>query len=458
MPSEAALNVETEANLVTRMEEALAAADGGALKNCVLDMDGAELCHAFFRLDEADQSQFLVVAPVELSTRVLEHLPSVERVILLDRLEPDEAVRAMSGLQVCDQAGIIDEISDNDGEMFYKAMPDAVEQEVRAIISYEEGTAGRLMQPKPTFLLDTLTIGEAVQLIATSEDLALELDGERPIIASAEGLYRGVLPLRAMLSANRARSLSRVADELEPLRDLADLDEVRDWFEWYDEARAPIVDGHGKLVGILDYDTVADVMAERKETDAMKVRGVIGDELRSMPTLFRARRRLAWLSANIVLNIIAASVISAYEETLAAVIVLAVFLPMVSDMSGCSGNQAVAVSMREISLGLARPSDALRIWWKEVSVGLINGVALGIIIGLVAWIWKGIPVLGLVIGVALAINTLIAVSIGGVVPLLLKRFNVDPAVASGPLLTTITDMAGFFLVLGLATLFLPYLT
>ena len=171
----------------------------------------------------------------------------------------------------------------------------------------------------------------------------------------------------------------------------------------------------------------------------------------------RSRRRLAWLSANIILNIIAASVISAYEETLAAVIAIAVFLPMVSDMSGCSGNQAVAVTMRELALGLARPSDALRVWRKEVVVGLINGVALGLLIGLVAWVWKGNPYLGLVIGIALALNTLIAVSIGGVVPLLLKRFGQDPAVASGPLLTTVTDMAGFFLVLSLATVFLPLL-
>ena len=176
-----------------------------------------------------------------------------------------------------------------------------------------------------------------------------------------------------------------------------------------------------------------------------------------MPLRIRSRRRLAWLSVNIVLNIIAASVISAYEQTLAAVIAIAVFLPMVSDMSGCSGNQAVAVTMRELSLGLVRPVDAFRVWWKEGSVGLINGIVLGILIGLVAWIWKGNAYLGLVIGLALALNTLIAVSIGGVVPLLLKQLGQDPAIASGPLLTTVTDMAGFFLVLSLATFFMPYL-
>ncbi|NNK33873.1 MAG: magnesium transporter, partial [Xanthomonadales bacterium] len=173
--------------------------------------------------------------------------------------------------------------------------------------------------------------------------------------------------------------------------------------------------------------------------------------------LLRSRRRLSWLSANIGLNIIAASVIAVYEDTLSAVIALAVFLPIVSDMSGCSGNQAVAVSMRELTLGAAEPRDVARVWGKEVSVGLINGSVLGLLLGLAAWAWKGNPLLGMVVGAALALNTVLAVSIGGTVPLLLKRFGVDPAVASGPLLTTITDMCGFFLVLSLASMVLPSL-
>ena len=176
-----------------------------------------------------------------------------------------------------------------------------------------------------------------------------------------------------------------------------------------------------------------------------------------MPLLLRSRRRLAWLSANIGLNVIAASVISLYQDTIAAVIAIAVFLPMVSDMSGCSGNQAVAVSLRELSLGLVKPVDALRVWAKEASVGIINGVVLGVLIAVVAWLWKGSPFLGLVIGFALALNTVIAVSIGGLVPLLLTRLGQDPAIASGPLLTTITDVAGFFLVLSLATMMMPLL-
>jgi len=133
---------------------------------------------------------------------------------------------------------------------------------------------------------------------------------------------------------------------------------------------------------------------------------------------------------------------------------LAVFLPMVSDMSGCSGNQAVAVSMRELSLGLVRPTEIMRVLGKEISLGILNGLALGILLGGVAYLWKGNPFLGLVVGGALAVNTVVAVCLGGLIPLLLKRIRLDPALVSSPLLTTVTDMCGFFFVLSFASLLL----
>ena len=177
-----------------------------------------------------------------------------------------------------------------------------------------------------------------------------------------------------------------------------------------------------------------------------------------MPLWTRSRRRLSWLSVNIVLNLGAAAVIAAFQDTLQAVIALAIFLPIISDMSGCSGNQAVAVSMRELSLGLIRPGEVLRVWLQEIGVGFINGTVLGVLVAAAAILYDGNPYLGLVVGLALAINTLVAVSIGGTVPLLVKRFGFDPAIASGPLLTTVTDMCGFFLVLGIASTMIDQLT
>jgi magnesium transporter len=176
-----------------------------------------------------------------------------------------------------------------------------------------------------------------------------------------------------------------------------------------------------------------------------------------MPLLARSTGRLSWLSVNVFLNILAASVIAIYQDTLAHAIILAVFLPIISDMSGCSGNQAVAVSIRELTVGLVKPHELLHVLGKEIGLGAINGVALGLLLGGAAFLWKENPYLGLVVGGSLALNTIVAVALGGLLPLILRGLKFDPALASGPILTTVTDMCGFFILLQLASATLPHL-
>jgi magnesium transporter len=255
---------------------------------------------------------------------------------------------------------------------------------------------------------------------------------------------------------------ARLADILQPamsVKDTTRLDELESFFDENNISAVPVVDENNLMLGVVRRRAVYDAVAERAEADHLKSQGIVGgEELRSMPIGVRSRRRLSWLSVNILLNVVAASVIAQFQDVLSAVIILAVFLPIISDMSGCSGNQAVAISMRELSLGIIRRADLFYVWRKEVVVGVINGATLGSLIAMIAWIWQGNGWLGLVVGLALAINTVLAVSIGGTVPIILKSLKIDPAVASGPILTTITDMCGFFLLLGSASLMLPLLT
>jgi magnesium transporter len=158
-----------------------------------------------------------------------------------------------------------------------------------------------------------------------------------------------------------------------------------------------------------------------------------------------------------VLNIVAVSVIAWYEQTLTALIALAVFLPILSDMGGCAGNQAVAVTLRELALGVLRVTEIGRVLAKEAALGLLNGVLLGILLAVVAWLWKGNPWLGLVVGGALALQSVLATCLGGALPLLLKRLRIDPALAAGAILTSITDLCGFFLALYFANAMMPWL-
>jgi magnesium transporter len=269
----------------------------------------------------------------------------------------------------------------------------------------------------------------------------------------------GVARIRDIVFASPDTRLSDIVRPAVTVRDSTTLDDLENLFDESTFTAVPVVDDDNRMLGVVRRRAVYDAVAERADAEHMKSQGIVGgEELRSMPTQLRSRRRLSWLSINIVLNLIAASVIAQFQDVLSAVIVLAVFLPIISDMSGCSGNQAVAVSMRELSLGVIKPSDFYYVWRKEAVIGVINGTVLGLLIAAVAWVWQGNAWLGLVVGFALSVNTLVAVSIGGTVPVVLKALKVDPAVASGPILTTVTDMCGFFLLLGTASLLLPVLT
>ena len=376
---------------------------------------------------------------------------------LVERLEPIDAAVILESMPVEEQADLIGDIRTKSADAILSEMEPTAAGGVRNLVQHDPDTAGGLMRAEVFSFPAVATVGDVLTEL-TKEDSAFErYKGQHPYIIDENGCLVGVVSLRNLLLSQRSQPLSSIMAEAVSVAPETKLADLQDLLREKPFLGLPVTNYRGLIIGTVSRTAVSDAVKEKADQNQLRVQGIVDDEIRSMPTLIRSRRRLAWLSINIVLNIIAASVIALYEETLAAVISLAVFLPIVSDMSGCSGNQAVAVSMRELTLGLTRPLDVTRVWFKEASVGIINGIVLGILLGLAAWLWKGNPFLGLVVGAALAINTIIAVSLGGTVPLVLRRFGADPAVASGPILTTLTDMAGFFLVLSLATYSMPLL-
>jgi magnesium transporter len=439
------------------MESLLAKADADSLSALFDSMPLSDGLRELLRLSPKERDAVLSLLPPEQAARLIEEAPNEMAVELVEGLEPGKAAEIIEELDSDIQADVIGELDQQDADAILAEMDAEDAADVRQLVAYDDYTAGGLMVAEAFTFQESDTVRAVLHRFVTEDDDFERYRGQHPYIVDREGRPIGVVSLRSLLTSRRSAKLTEIMTRPVTVAASASLDALQDLFDKYPFLGLPVIETDGRLVGVVARAAVDVAALERAESEGLRRHGVVGDELRSMPLTVRARRRLAWLSANIVLNVIAASVISAYEETLAAVIAIAIFLPMVSDMSGCSGNQAVAVTMRELSLGLVRPVDMARVWVKEASVGIVNGVALGVLIGIVAWIWKGSFFLGLVIGTALALNTLIAVSIGGVVPLLLKRIGQDPAVASGPLLTTITDMAGFFLVLSLANAMMPYL-
>jgi len=438
------------------LSDAVVASDKTQVADIVESISSHEALRQVSLMDSDERDQLLVMLGPETAAELIEEAPDELAVTMIEHLEVSEAAKIMEELHTDTQADIVQEMESESSEALLSAMDSVSAEGVRKLSQYDADTAGGLMELETfSFPVDD-TVGSVLKSLIDGHEAFERHRGQHPYILDENERLVGVVSLRDMLRSKRSVQLADIMHEPVSVHADTTQEELADLFDDHPFLGIPVVDEQGILLGVVSRLEVAEAELERAEHESLS-RQQISDELRSMPTLLRSKRRLAWLSSNIVLNIIAASVISAYEETLAAVIAIAVFLPMVSDMSGCSGNQAVGVSMRELSLGLTRPVDLFHVLKKELGVGVINGIVLGILIGVVAWIWKGNPYLGVVIGLALTMNTLLAVSIGGTVPLILKNFGIDPAVASGPLLTTVTDMAGFFLVLSLATLFMPQL-
>ena len=412
----------------------LHARDAEGLEKLLDPLSLSETLREVLALEPDERAALLSLLPPDVAAEIVEEAPNEIAVQLVGDLDSREAVQIIEELTSDIQADLIGEMDEEEAEAILSGMDRKDAREVRKLASYEDDTAGGIMQAEVFTFSKSDTVGRVLKRLAADDE---EGEFERyrsqhPYVLDSRKRPVGVVSLRGLLTAKRSQPLTEIM--VKPITVSVDtpLEDLRDIFDEHPFLGLPVVDAKGALAGVVSRYALDEAILERAEFDALKTQGVIGDELRSMPLSIRYRRRLSWLSANIGLNIVAAAVISAYESTLAAVIAIAVFLPMVSDMSGCSGNQAVAVTMRELSLGLVRPADMIRVWLKEISVGLINGTALGVLIGLVAWMWKGNPMLGAVIGVALCINTIIAVSIGGTVPLVLKRFNQDPAVRQRP--------------------------
>jgi magnesium transporter len=421
-------------------------------------VDSVTLLHAVFQLTPDEQRKLLSAVSAQRAAHLVEDFPSSHGADLIEEMSAQEAAPILEEMASNYRVDVLAEMDSEDTEAILEYLEEGDVKEIRDLISYPPDVAGGLMITEfARYPRDALVRDVVEELTGHERDYEF-LTVHYIYVVVKKHLLVGVIRLRDLVFADPDARIGSITTKAKSVQANASLAELDQFFFDNDIAAVPVVDERNYLLGIVRRRSLLEALAERSESDQMKIAGIVGgEELRSMPILLRSRRRLSWLSINIVLNIIAASVIALYEDTLSAVIALAVFLPIVSDMSGCSGNQAVAVSMRELSLGATEPRDVARVWRKELSVGLINGLALGLLLGFAAWVWKGNSVLGLVVGLALALNTVLAVSIGGTVPLVLRRLKIDPAVASGPLLTTITDMCGFFLVLSLASLVLPNL-
>lgn len=432
------------------------AAGAGALLESLSVTDRSLLID---RLDDESQEQLMVLITPVQAAELLDKMAPAQAVDILDGIDPGRAADIVEEMDSDAAADMLGELEAHEAEAILGKMEPEEAKEARDLLAYDEDTAGGLMRSEfLAYPLDA-TVNDVTEDMRANAAIYTDYDVQYAYIVDAENHPVGVLRLRDLLLSTPATSVTKIMlQHPQVVNHAMEQDELARLFADKGFVGLPVVDDEQRLIGVVMRKSVREAAAEDVTEDFLKISGLGGkEELRSMPLIVRSRRRLSWLSINIALNVIAASVIAVYQDTLSQVIALAVFLPIISDMSGCSGSQAVAVSIRELALGLVRPMEMFRVLGKEMAVGCINGLALGAMLGAVTFFWKGNLWLGAVVGGALMVNTIVAVSLGGLIPLALKRMDMDPALASGPILTTVTDMCGFFFVLSMATLVLPHL-
>lgn len=435
--------------------------DAAAVQAALELLPPNETAWALSRMDEGERRMLIELLDPEEAADLLLELSDEQAADLLEEASADDAAAIVEQMPASDQADLLSDVDPEHVEAILEAMSQEDGAVARKLMEYPEDTAGGLMDVRFLAFPQEKTIAQVLDDLRANVDTYSDYEVQYVYVTGGGKRLTGVLRLRDMVMTRPSVPIGDIMIETPiSLLDQATLPELRDFFKEHTEfLGVPVTDEDGRLVGVVRRSAVKEAEEEEATSLFLRLSGIVaGEEFRSMPMSKRSMRRLTWLGPNIVLNMIAASVIAMFQDTLQAAIALAVFLPIISDMSGCSGNQAVAVSIRELTLGLLRPAEVRRVLLKEAGLGLINGTLLGLLLAIVAFVWQGNPWLGLVVGVALAANTILSVSLGGLVPLLLRRLKVDPALASGPILTTMTDMCGFFLVLGLATMTLPLLT
>jgi magnesium transporter len=279
-------------------------------------------------------------------------------------------------------------------------------------------------------------------------------------VVDRDGVLTGIVGLRDLIIAPPDAPIENIMNrEVISAPVGTDQEEVARLMQHYDLLALPVVDAAGKLVGVVNYDDIVDVIEEEATEDIYRLANVADGDLQVWSPLgLSMRRRLPWLVFNLGTAFLAAAVISLFEGTISRLAVLAVFQSVVAGMGGNSGTQTLAIMVRGMALGEIQFRDARRALLREAGLGLLHGVVIGSLVAVGAWLWKGIPALGLVIGLAMLGNLVAAALAGTLVPLTLKALKLDPALASSVIVTTVTDTVGFGLFLGLATLLMPLLT
>jgi magnesium transporter len=430
------------------------------------------ICELFATIQPYDQADIITLLNPEERQQVLNLFDDESLALIFEELDPDivsEVVeqfgperfsRILGEMAFDDAVDLLGELHEDEAEELLELMEADDAKDVKALLTHPENTAGGLMTNEYIALRKEWTVEDALQRL---RELAPQAETIYYLyVTDAAGRLVGVASLRELIIAPPKALIGEImSTNVISVMAGVDQEEVARIIEKYDFLAVPVVNKSGRLVGIVTVDDVIDVLEDEATEDISRLAAIQG--IREVGDLrvsahHAALKRLPWLVLLMLFGLISGNIIARFEETLDAVVALAVFIPLIAGMAGNTGTQALAVVVRGLAVNEFKSRDMLWLLWREAGVGLIVGTVNGLLIALVAWLWQGNPWLGFVIGFSLWITLFVATMAGAVIPLLLNRIRIDPAVASGPFITTINDIIGLTIYFTVATAFMGRLT
>jgi len=436
---------------VTRVADALRS---GALPDVAAylpDMSPGDIAYLISASPPATRHELWSLLDHEQEADVLNELPDDIRNHFLADLQPEAVAEIIAQLDDDDVADILHELPQAETDLILDSLTTDDRERFETALSYPDDVAGGLMSTDTLTIRPDLTMDVVLRYLRRHTRLPENTDSL--IVVSREDKYVGLLPVRTLLVSDPSASVREMMKtEREPLDAMTSADEVARRFERNDWISAPVVDPQGKLIGRITIDDVVDVIREQAD-HSLAVMAGLGDGDAFTPVLQTAPQRAVWLAVNLLTAILAASVISLFQATIEKVVALAVLMPIVASMGGIAGTQSLTVLIRAMAMG--QINDRTEIWLvrREILVSALNGLIWALVMALVTTYWFDDSTLGLIIAFAIIVNLLTAGIAGASLPLLLERLKIDPALAGGVILTTVTDVVGFWAFLGLAAYF-----
>ncbi|MFN2308490.1 MAG: magnesium transporter [Gammaproteobacteria bacterium] len=440
-------------NRLKMLSEALASGAAGRVRRLVYNLHPAEIADLLESLPQRPRVILWELVEPEDRGEVLLHVNDEVRTGLIKEMEPGELVAMTEGLDTDDLADLLADLPGAVIHEVLRVMDLENRHRLEAVLSYPDDTAGGMMNVDPVTVRADVSLDVVLRYLRLRGNIPDLTDSL--VVVNRYEKYLGLLPLTTLLTSDPDKTVSEVMDrEIEGIRaDLPD-SEVAKIFQDRDLISAPVVDSNGKLLGRITIDDVVDVIRDEADHSLMSMAGLDEDEDMFAPVLPSARRRAVWLGLNLITAFMVSSVVGLFEGTIEKVVALAVLMPVVASMGGIAGSQTLMLVIRGVALGRLSSANARYLLIKESSVAAINGLVLALVVaGVTVW-WFNDPRLGAIIGAAMIINLLFAAVAGVAIPLVQRRLGIDPALAGGVVLTTVTDMVGFMTLLGLGTLFL----